>query len=149
MVQNEVKEEIVEEQTAEHVESVPTSEVEKKVADVASIAGLDWSPLANEKLESHAEEILSGMLERIPGLTVRTSKNQHQAISYGLGRGKVVCKFWFAKSKVCVETPILVGRKYVVGKSRYLNDKTGLSKKDRSAVVKEIRTYIADRGWES
>jgi len=142
MVQNVVKED-AEVEAAEPVESIPTSEVEK----ATEIAGLDWSPLSNDKLEAHAEEILSGIFERIPGLSVRTSKNQHQAIRYGEGRGRVVAKIWFAKTKVCVETPVLEGRKYVVGKSRYLNDKNGLNRKDRSAVVKEINTFIAARGW--
>lgn len=155
MVQNEVKEEVVE-QAAEIPDSVPEGEVESEVAEqkervmmVASIAGLDWAPLTNDKLEAHAEEILTSVMERIPGLTVKTSKNQHQAISHGEKRGRVICRIWFAKSKVCVETPILEGRKYVVGQSRYLDEKIGLSKKDRSAIVKEIKDYIKDRGWES
>ena len=116
---------------------------------VTSIASLDWSPLVNDKLEAHAEEILTGILERIPDLSVRTSKNQHQAISHGEKRGRVVCKFWFAKSKVCVETPILDGRSYKVGQSRYLDENIGLSQKNRAAVIREIKKYIADRGWES
>ena len=116
---------------------------------MAEIAGLDWSPLANDKLEAHAEEILSGLLERIPGLSVRTSKNNHQALSFGETRGRIVCKVWFCKSKVCVETPILEGRSYKVGQSRYLDVKVGLSKKDRASIFREIKKYIADRGWTS
>ena len=140
------KENVVEEiEVEEPMDSVPVEKTEQKVAE---IVGLDWTPLSNEKLEAHGEEILSGLFERIPGLSVKTSKNQHQAVSFGEGRGRTVAKIWFAKSKVCVETPILEGRKYKVGQSRYLDEKTGLSKTDRSAIVKEIRAYIKARGWE-
>ena len=152
MVQSEVKEESVKVETVEHSDSVPESEVTKEAEiDVGKMVGsLSWAPLENEALEAHGEEIVSGIMERIPNLSVRTSPNQHMAISHGDGskRGRVVAKIWFAKSKVCVETPILEGKAYKVGQSRYLDEKTGLSKKDRTSIIREIKTYIADRGWE-
>ena len=61
------------EKTAESTIS-PVGEVEGQVAE---ILGLDWTPLVNEKLEAHAEEILTGIFERIPGLMVSTSPNQY------------------------------------------------------------------------
>ena len=60
-----------------------------------------------------------------------------------------MAKIWFAKTKVCVETPILEEKKFVVGRSRYLDEKVGLTKKDRTLVIREIKKYIADRGWTS
>ena len=78
------------EKTVEQVEPAPPCEVENQVAEqeekvmaVASIANLDWTPLENERLMVHGEEIMSGLIERINGLSVRTSKNNHHALSFG------------------------------------------------------------------
>ena len=143
---------VVEEKTAELVDSVPTSEVEVKVAEQETIgktiSGLSWAPLENEALEAHGEEIISGIMERIPNLSVKTSPNNHQSLSFGTGRGRGVAKFWFTKKRIVLETAELVGRKYSVLASRDIDEKTGLSSKVRAKVVSEIRAYISARNWK-
>lgn len=136
-------------ETVEASESIPEVKVVKEVDIGKMMRELNFSPLENEKIEAQSEEILTGILERIPGLVVSTSPNQHIKISAGKGRGQCVGKLWFSRKKAVLETAKLDGKKYVVLASRELNEKNGLSAKNRLAISREIRRFIIDRGWEN
>ena len=64
------------EKTAESTIS-PVGEVEGQVAE---ILGLDWTPLVNEKLEAHAEEILPSGREKQVRNHVLTAKCPNSAL---------------------------------------------------------------------
>ncbi len=134
-------------ETVETPESIPEVKAVEEVDVGKMVSSLSWAPLESEKLEIHGEEIIHGLMTRIPGLVVRTSPNQHQSLSFGEKRGRVVCKFWFTKSRIVLETAELDGKSYSVLASRELNEKNGLGSKVRLKVLSEIRAYIKNRGW--
>lgn len=149
MIQDEVKEEMVEEQAAEPEDSVPEGEVEGQVAE-SGVLGLSWLPQKNQKKIVAAEKMINDILEKFPKVKLVRAKSPAQRFDLfyeNAGKGQWAARVWFSGRTIDIHVPIRTGKKTTVESN--IVTEAGFSKKAAGKIISGIGRYIKQRGWES